>query len=145
MRHLILLCFVLLNTFAAFGKQPGSPFVVEHIGLKDGLSNNFVSDITQDKHGFIWIATDGGLNRFDGENFKVFSEKNTELKGNSVNALFYDARTDRLWVGSKKGLNVLDCKSQKFLSVSLPPDIKSPNIVDVSQASDGGIYVLEFK
>lgn len=142
MRHLILLCFVLLNTFAAFGKQPGSPFVVEHIGLKDGLSNNFVSDITQDKHGFIWIATDGGLNRFDGENFKVFSEKNTELKGNSVNALFYDARTDRLWVGSKKGLNVLDCKSQKFLSVSLPPDIKSPNIVDVSQASDGGIYVL---
>lgn len=81
MRHLILLCFVLLNTFAAFGKQPGSPFVVEHIGLKDGLSNNFVSDIAQDKHGFIWIATDGGLNRFDGENFKVFSEKKYRAEG----------------------------------------------------------------
>lgn len=142
MRYIFFICLAFLNIFAVFGDQTASPFVVEHLGLKDGLSNNFVSDITQDKHGFIWIATDAGLNRFDGEHFKVFSEKNTELKGNSINTLFYDDDTDFLWVGSKKGLNVLDCKSQRFLPISLPADIRNPNIVDIIQASDGGVYVL---
>ena len=120
----------------------GLPPVVEHLGLEDGLSNNFVTDIVQDKHGFIWIGTEAGLNRFDGENFKVFSERNTPLKGNSINTLFYDEQTDRLWIGSKKGLNVLDCKRQKFEDVELPSYINNPNIVDFTRGADGGIYIL---
>lgn len=141
MRYLLTICLAVLSLFSAYGKPLGSPFVIEHLGLKDGLSNNFVTDITQDKHGFIWIATEAGLNRFDGENFKLFSEKNTELKGNSINALFYDEKDDRLWIGSKKGLNVLDCKSQKFLPITLP-GINNANIVDFMRATDGGIYIL---
>lgn len=142
MKYLLLACFAVLNFFVSFGKPISSPLVVEHLGLKDGLSNNFVTDITQDKHGFIWIATDAGLNRFDGENFKLFSEKNTELKGNSINAIFYDDKTDWLWIGSKKGLNVLECKTQKFLPIAMPENIKNTNIVDFMRASDGSIYIL---
>lgn len=37
----------------------------------DGLSNNYVYDLLQDRYGFIWFATDDGLNRFDGYEFKV--------------------------------------------------------------------------
>src|SRR4029078_4943079 len=40
--------------------------------VENGLSNNTVSCILQDKKGFLWVGTRDGLNRFDGYNFKVF-------------------------------------------------------------------------
>ena len=43
-----------------------------HLTTEDGLSNNNVYDIIQDKLGFIWFATDDGLNRFDGYDFKIY-------------------------------------------------------------------------
>lgn len=142
MRYVFLILLAAVGVFGSYGKSSGSPLVIEHLGLKDGLSNNFVTDITQDRHGYIWIGTEAGLNRFDGESFKVFSEKNTPLKGNSINALFYDTETDRLWIGSKKGLDVFDCKTQKFESVDLPEGIGNVNIVDFVRASDGGIFIV---
>ena len=43
--------------------------------MKDGLSSNYVTDITQDKYGFTWFATRYGLNRFDGDKFTVYLKK----------------------------------------------------------------------
>ncbi|GAA4442118.1 hypothetical protein GCM10023091_28350 [Ravibacter arvi] len=42
------------------------------MGVEDGLSQSFITDFTQDKDGFIWIATLDGLSRFDGREFKNF-------------------------------------------------------------------------
>ncbi|MEM6298484.1 MAG: two-component regulator propeller domain-containing protein, partial [Bacteroidota bacterium] len=41
----------------------------------DGLSQNSVHSIVQDKHGFIWIGTEDGLNRYDGTRFKVYKNR----------------------------------------------------------------------
>lgn len=144
MKYIALLCLFIVNLAAFVARADNSPFVIEHIDLKDGLSNNFVTDITQDKHGFLWVGTDAGLNRFDGENFKVFSEKDTRLDGNSINVLFYDENTDKLWIGTKKGLNVLDCATQEFDELILPAEVgdKSVNVVDFMRAADGSIYIL---
>lgn len=142
MKYTFIILFLLLGVFNSEGKQTDSPWVIEHLGLKDGLSNNFVTDITQDDHGFIWIGTIAGLNRFDGENFKIFSERNTVLKGNSINSLFYDGTEDKLWIGSMKGLDVLDCRTQTFEDLKLPDNLGSINIVDIERASDGGIYIV---
>ena len=43
-----------------------------HLTTEDGLSNNIVFDLIQDRFGFLWFATDDGLNRFDGYDFKIF-------------------------------------------------------------------------
>ena len=48
------------------------PYAVKRLGLEQGLSNSYVVSITQDKHGFIWFATESGLNRFDGTSFVVY-------------------------------------------------------------------------
>lgn len=142
MKFLIFLFLVVVPLFSSYGaSNPFSP-VIEHLNLKDGLSNNFVTDIVQDRHGFLWIATESGLNRFDGENFKQFSERNTPLIGNAINALFYDETTDNLWIGTKKGLNVLNCSTQKFETLDLPVDSKDLNVVNFTRAADGGIYIL---
>ena len=142
MRYVLLILLTAISVISVNGESVDSPLVVEHIGLRDGLSNNFVTDITQDKHGFIWIGTEAGLNLFDGENFKLFSESNTELKGNSINALFYDDRLDKLWIGSKKGLDVLDCKTWKFEKLKLPENLGSINVVDFCRSAEGGIYIV---
>lgn len=142
MRYVFLILLAAIGVISAEGKSADSPLVVEHIGLREGLSNNFVTDIAQDKHGLLWIGTEAGLNRFDGENFKLFSERNTALKGNSINALFYDDKTDKLWIGSKKGVNVLDCNTQKFEELTLPENLGSINVVDFGRAADGGIYIV---
>ena len=39
----------------------------EHLTTEDGLSHNYVQSIYQDKDGFIWLGSDNGLNRYDGQ------------------------------------------------------------------------------
>lgn len=46
-----------------------------HYDIKDGLPSTTVYDITQDKDGFIWLATENGLSKFDGIHFKTFTTR----------------------------------------------------------------------
>ncbi len=64
-----------------------------------------LSSITKDSRGYLWIGTGGGLAKFDGQNFRYFSEENG-LIGNSI----YDVKEDEhghLWVGTNEAINVL--------------------------------------
>jgi len=44
----------------------------KHLTTNDGLSQSWVHSVIQDKYGFMWIGTEGGLNRFDGNSFKIY-------------------------------------------------------------------------
>lgn len=56
-----------------------------HYTVKDGLSCNYVHSITQDKNGFLWVATEYGLNKFDGVHFKnYFAEEYPSLFRNDI-------------------------------------------------------------
>jgi ligand-binding sensor domain-containing protein/serine phosphatase RsbU (regulator of sigma subunit) len=57
--------------FFAYSQQ----YKIQTYQMEDGLPSNFVKEINQDEHGFIWIATDNGLSRFDGKNFQNFREQ----------------------------------------------------------------------
>ena len=50
--------------------------VQQHIGLKEGLPQTTVRDICYDRFGYLWLATEGGLARWDGKTVKVFNRKN---------------------------------------------------------------------
>lgn len=133
---------ILLAVLPAGAGEKEIPPLVEHLDVKDGLLNGFITDLTQDNRGFLWIATDAGLNRFDGENFKAFTEKNTRLSGNAINALLYQPETDQLWIASKKGLSVLNCASQTFEEIKLPDKFLNKNIINLRRSNDGGIWLL---
>ncbi len=93
------------------------PVRFEHLSTRDGLSQNMAMDILQDKQGFIWIATEDGLNRYDGYRFKVF--KNIPGNPNSLkdNILFhlYLSADGILWTGGPfGGLGRFNADQQTF-------------------------------
>lgn len=89
------------------------------LNSRNGLSNNSVTSIVQDRHGFIYIGTEAGLNRFDSYRFLNITTENSTLAGDAINHLTYDPQTDLLWIGSKTGLSVWNCELLKM--EKLPP------------------------
>src|SRR5687768_16648498 len=64
------LMLLLLSSGSNQAQTPAVRF--EHLSSRQGLSNNFISSITQDQQGFLWFGTADGLNRFDGYEFTAF-------------------------------------------------------------------------
>ena len=102
----------LLSLFACLmllaSKSMAQPYTLRHLGIEDGLSNNYVTDIVQDSQGCIWIATEAGLNRFNGKDFTVYNTHNSDIAGDALTRLLYDPEENKLWVGTKTGISLLD-------------------------------------
>jgi signal transduction histidine kinase/ligand-binding sensor domain-containing protein/DNA-binding response OmpR family regulator len=82
----------------------------------EGLSNSHITQIYQDSYGYIWIATENGLNKFNGYTFTVYSEQvgdSLALKGNYVYTVLEDRR-GTFWVGTMSGLFQYDRKKDSF-------------------------------
>ena len=83
----------------------------EHLSVKDGLSNNSINCILQDREGFMWFGTNDGLNKYDGYTFTALkhnlvdpahSFQNNQIMG------FCEDRGNRLWVATQGGLHEVD-------------------------------------
>lgn len=136
--------------------QQALPFT--EITLKNGLSQGMIFDILQTQDGFMWFATKDGLNRYDGYQFTVYRHNPADsfsVSDNTITKLFEDSK-QRLWVKTKKGLDIFDKKQQRFQHV-LPIIAKKTQFnldefVDIEEdkagniwvaVSDEGIYVLK--
>lgn len=73
-----------------------------HYTTTDGLASNTVYDVVQDENGFMYFATENGLSRFDGKNWKTFTVKDG-LPDNEVLKLFIDSKK-RIWIATFGGL-----------------------------------------
>ena len=99
----ILLTLALTSTNAQAGRN--SLYRFDNFSQEQGLSNNQVQSIFQDRDGWIWIGTSYGLNRFDGLHFKQYKMKH-EDKANPTDGLIRDIFQDKdgtIWVGVEKG------------------------------------------
>ena len=104
--------------------------------LEEGLPQASVQAIAQTKDGYIWLATQEGLARFDGVSFTIFDNRNTpELKANNIQTL-YVARAGTLWIGSEGGgLTRLD--GSRFTSYTTADGL-ADNIVESIFEDDAG-------
>lgn len=95
----------------------------ERYTIASGLTNNSITDIQQDLHGFLWIGTAEGLNRFNGHQFLRYrpdQEDSTSISDNFISALELDV-TGQLWIGTQKGgVNYFDEKKDAFFSLPMP-------------------------
>jgi ligand-binding sensor domain-containing protein len=76
---------------------------------KDGLINNDVTCIYEDKTGTIWFGTGGGASRYDGKSFRNFTTKDG-LPDNDINAIIED-KTGRFWFGTRGNACIYDGKT----------------------------------
>lgn len=106
---------VLFQFLAWYTSFAGYP-VRAYLGIDQGLSNNFVRCIYQDKNGFMWFGTYDGLNRYDGYEFKIFRnnfKNGRSLINNWINAISEDGKGN-LWIGTRQGACVYQSLSDKF-------------------------------
>src|ERR1044071_1000616 len=74
-----------------------------------GLPQNTVHSVAQTSDGYVWVATEEGLARFDGAGFRVFDKQNTpQLRSNDVRALLATVRGNHLWVCTGAGVARFD-------------------------------------
>ena len=78
---------VLILCFPVTVRALQDDLILKRMGVEQGLSNNYVVDITQDRQGCVWIATEAGLNKFDGKHFTVYNRNNSHISGNEHNTL----------------------------------------------------------
>ncbi|MEM8509129.1 MAG: ATP-binding protein [Bacteroidota bacterium] len=137
----ILCCFCIFLTIA-------SGYGQAHLQLwdtNDGLSNNWVSDITQDEKGYLWVATQYGLNRFDGYEFESFThnpEASNSPVANWIRSLSLSTDNE-LWLGiDYGGINKFSIEKDSLIRFVIPynTDVVT-SISKVITLSDGSVYV----
>jgi len=84
--------------------------IFENLSLEEGLSQTTVRAILMDKTGYMWFGTDGGLNRYDGYEFKTYRKRWGRDDGLSDNVVTSLAEGERgyLWIGTSGGLDRLN-------------------------------------
>jgi DNA-binding NtrC family response regulator/ligand-binding sensor domain-containing protein len=107
---------------------------------EQGLPQNTISAILQTRDGYLWLGTLGGLARFDGVRFTVFTAATTPaLPSNRVRALAED-REGRLWIGGETGgLVIYD--GGRFQPFALNDRVPTGIVQTIHAASDGSIWV----
>ena len=117
----LVLCCLVLGSVNAQSRYISSlhGYNVRSWSTTEGLPNNKIFAILQSRSGYIWLGTQEGLVRFDGESFTTFDSKNTPvLPHNEITMLFED-KDSTLWISTVRGMVTIPqrpvlCGSRRF-------------------------------
>lgn len=126
---------LLLAPFLSAAQEFGSRF----ISVEDGLPQSIVKDIYEDSLGYLWLATGGGLARYDGTNFETFTIDHG-LPANELGALFIDKKQS-IWVGTSTGISQFDGRSFKNFNL-LDSGQLAVNVYSIAQYRDTIMFLV---
>ena len=129
------------------------PYTIKHLSIREGLSNNHVVSIAQDKRGSLWFATEEGLNKFDGIRFLTYYKEETtgkqSITGNELNCLLDDPVDSILWIGTQRaGINAYNYANDSFITYrhneNNPKSLVTDDITKIIAASDGNLWICTY-
>ena len=133
MRHLIaafaLFCMLVPASDAV---APARTLRFEHLSVEQGLAQESVLAIVQDRDGFMWFGSQAGLSRFDGYRVVVYRheiDNPKSLVNNWVRVLHVDARGD-MWIGTDGGINRYDPATTLLTNPTNPTGPQVPPLVN---------------
>lgn len=126
-------------------------FMVKSLDVTNGLSSDYVMQMAMDKYGFIWVATEEGLNRFDGSRFFSYyhvKDRNS-ITANELNCLLDDPQENKMWIGTQReGLNVFDYDRDEFSCYQHragdPHSLITNDITSLSLAKDKNLWLTTY-
>ncbi len=113
-------CF-LLTLFCGLGLYAQKQFSFRQLTVKEGLSQNSVVSIAQDSLGFLWLATQDGLNRYDGRSFKQYPFQFTDVTRPTFSRLgkvYVDREGNVFIIPSDHKIYKYDAHQDRFLRTS---------------------------
>lgn len=119
------------------------------IGLDQGLPSSRINALAQDRTGYVWIATDDGVARYDGLGMRVWRHNPGIVGGmadNLVNTLHVDARDD-VWLGfATGGLGIIDGRRREVrpLADSEAGVLASADVWAMAETADGSLWFGTF-
>lgn len=144
--------FITFYLFLCIAEISSQPYTIKKLGLEKGLSNNYINDIVEDKKGYLWFATEEGLNKLEGNHFTSFYKKSGKvlnLTGNELNCLLDDPTEPILWIGTQRsGLNAFNYQTNQ--QIIYQHDKKNPNsictndITGIYPTSDGNLWITTY-
>lgn len=152
MKNYLSFCLIpLFSIFFAFPKKfygQNAPLNFKNYSTEDGLSSATVYDILKDRFGFLWLATEDGVNRFDGTNFKVYRHNRASKNGLMVNHItaLHEDKKGRLWIGTNGGGLCYYDKNKdsiyNFVAEGISPTTTA--VLAISGDNEGNIFVACF-
>src|SRR5665647_1255690 len=118
MNRIMLFLIITLIGVNSFNISGECSYTFDHLTTKDGLSNNSVKAILRDSHGFLWIGTEFGLNRYDGYSFKTFlAQKNrpNTMTANYIVGLQEDGLKN-IWIDFGDSYAVYNSEKDNFIT-----------------------------
>lgn len=145
------LIVIIFSSCLVTGSQAQSPtYHFSKLTVNQGLNDGMISAITQDKYGYMWFASLGGLNRYNGYSMKLYSHTpgdSTSPLGNIVECMASD-NEGRLWIGFETGLMEFDFKSSRFRQIKKAGNIRINQVLPISPreiylATDQGLALFD--
>ncbi|MEO6671562.1 MAG: two-component regulator propeller domain-containing protein [Ferruginibacter sp.] len=120
----------------------------DRLTTDDGLSQGMVNSIIQDKYGFMWFASNDGLNRYDGHHFTVFKNDpndNNSIADNFIRFIFEDSE-GRIWIATAgNGLDLFDRETENFIhfkySANNRNGLSDNSITSIDEDKMKGIWI----
>lgn len=149
MKKLLLIFFIA----AFFQSIAQNPYRFRNYTISDGLSQSAVTAVIQDDIGALWIGTQDGLNRFDGQTFENFTSDNTLGLENEYIYCAIKARDGKLWFGTANGLSCYNPLLETFKAYQYTGNaaLQAESLVEDSKgniwigSASGGIFMLDKK
>jgi ligand-binding sensor domain-containing protein/signal transduction histidine kinase len=118
-KHVLILLAALAHLLCNAQSQSLVPdqLFFKRISTDQGLPQSSVNSILRDTRGFVWMATEDGLSRFDAAEFRTFRHDpadSTSLSHNVVHFIQEEEATGNLWVGTVSGINYFDRSFERF-------------------------------
>ncbi|WP_170115252.1 two-component regulator propeller domain-containing protein [Pleionea mediterranea] len=139
-RRLLVLIATIYSCYGLTNNLENTRF--RHISTQQGLSQKTVQSIYQDSHGFMWLGTQEGLNRYDGRNIKVYRHLQKSGISHDVIRAIQEDSDGNLWVATRGGLNRYDAKLDSFVKVKVYDDDKEVlQFNSLYKGKDGTLWI----
>ncbi len=140
----IYIWWLFLLAFLTGAPAWSQPYTLRSLEVEDGLSQNMVYCVIQDRSDYIWIGTQNGLNRYDGNSFRIYKKTDGSGLINDAVCSLKEDDEGNIWVGTIAGLHIFNPSNETFRYVPLRDESGNPVeglVRDIEFGPEGEAYV----